>query len=170
LLAGQLKDRVAITMKFETIIPPRLLPAVRAIAPNCLRDVFSLSSRTPTSFFELIGETVLAPFSPATTGFVIEGQCRACRRDGHFNVGRKPLQLVNQTDQFQQSSNTKFTPFLKVIGNADVYCFDSTGAVRHWDHETGETVTIDKTFVEVFADELSELRKRKERMKSGKKA
>jgi hypothetical protein len=79
------------------------------------------------------------------------------------------MNIVKQTDQFQQSSNTKFTPFLKVIGNADVYCFDSTGAVRRWDHETGEAPTVDKTFVEVFADELSELRKRKERKKSGKK-
>jgi hypothetical protein len=80
------------------------------------------------------------------------------------------MDMATQTDQFQKSSGTKFTPFLKVIGNADVYCFDPTGAVRRWDHETGEAVAVGNTFVGVFADELSELRKRKEKKKSEKKA
>jgi hypothetical protein len=51
----------------------------------------------------------------------------------------------------------------------NVYCFDPDGAVRRWDHETSEAVIIDKTFVAVFAEELSELRKRKEKMKAEKK-
>jgi hypothetical protein len=79
------------------------------------------------------------------------------------------MDVRKQTARFQQSSGTKFVPFLKVIGDADVYCFDPDGAVRRWDHETSEAVIIDKTFVTVFADELSELRKRKEKTKAEKK-
>ncbi len=71
--------------------------------------------------------------------------------------------------QFQQTSGTKFAPFLKVIGNADVYCFDPNGAVRRWDHETGEASPVGKTFVTVFADELGELLKRKETKKAERK-
>jgi len=71
--------------------------------------------------------------------------------------------------QFQQTSGNRFAPFLKVIGNADVYCFDPQGTVRRWDHETREAVPVDKTFVAIFADELGELPKRKEKKKAEKK-
>jgi hypothetical protein len=79
------------------------------------------------------------------------------------------MDMRKQTDQFQRSSGTKLAPFLKVIGNADVYCFDPSGAVCRWDHETREAVAVGKTFVAVFADELGELRKRKERKRAERK-
>lgn len=105
-------------MKFETIIPPRLVPTVRAVAPSCLREILTGKSRTPTGFFELIGETVLPPFGPATTGFAIEGQCGVCRRDGYFNVGREPLQLAYEqplptcavAETYERFGNSRLTP------------------------------------------------------------
>ncbi len=115
---GNLKDYLACTLKFEMVIPPRLMPALRAVAPNCLREIVTSEERTPSGFFELIGETVLPPFSPATTGFATEGQCGVCRRDGYFNVGREPLQLVYDqpvptcavAETYERFGNSRLTP------------------------------------------------------------
>lgn len=71
------------------------------------------------------------------------------------------------TPQFRQHTNTRLVPFLKVLGDADVYCFDEEGAVRRWDHETGEAPVIQKSFLGVFEHEVGELRKRKDRKRSG---
>lgn len=71
-----------------------------------------------------------------------------------------------QTREFRQDTQTSFVPFLKVLCDADVYCFDERGAVRRWDHETGEAPLIHKAFPEVFAHEVEELRKQKDRKKA----
>ena len=68
-----------------------------------------------------------------------------------------------QTREFKEATQTVLVPFLKVIGDADVYCFDEIQKIRRWDHETGEAKMIEKTFTEVFTYEVAELRKRKDR-------
>jgi hypothetical protein len=70
------------------------------------------------------------------------------------------------TQKFRQDTGTALVPFLKVLGDADVYCFDEKGAVRQWNHETGETPLADKNFREVFIHEVEQLRERKARKKS----
>jgi hypothetical protein len=70
------------------------------------------------------------------------------------------------TRQFRENTQTALVPFLKVLGDADVYCFDEYGAAHRWDHETGDAPLIQKTFPEVFAHEVEELRKRKDRKKT----
>lgn len=77
------------------------------------------------------------------------------------------MDIRSQTSEFQQNTQTKLVPFLKILGDADLYCFDEQGAVRRWDHETGQAELVNKTFAEVFANEVEELRKRKERKKAG---
>jgi len=72
------------------------------------------------------------------------------------------------TKKFRQDTQTNLVPFLKVLGDADVYCFDGHGAVHRWQHETGDTEFIQKTFPEVFTYEIEELRKRKDRKKAEK--
>jgi hypothetical protein len=79
------------------------------------------------------------------------------------------LDIRKQTHDFQQSSGQKLVPFLKIIGDANIYCFDERGKVCRWDHETGETKLIEKSFEDVFAEEVAELKKRKERKKTEKK-
>jgi hypothetical protein len=68
-----------------------------------------------------------------------------------------------QTKQFNEGKNGKYAPFLKIIGNADEYCFDENQLIRRWDHETGEMPVVEKTFTEVLSFEVEELRKRKDR-------
>jgi len=52
---------------------------------------------------------------------------------------------------------------LKIVGNADVFCFDRDGKLRRWDHETGEAAVQERNFTELFAFEVAELRKLKDR-------
>jgi len=92
--AAKLKDGVSVTLKFEVVIPLRLVSALRALAPNCLREIHDAKSGDPLPFFELIGERVLPRFDAATTGFAKERPCSACQRDGFFNRAHVPLQLV----------------------------------------------------------------------------
>ncbi len=68
-----------------------------------------------------------------------------------------------QTPKFREETRTPLVPFLKVLMDADVYSFDEHGAVRRWDHETGEAPLVPKSFREVFAYEVEQLRKRKDR-------
>jgi hypothetical protein len=67
------------------------------------------------------------------------------------------------TRQFREETKTSLVPFLKILGDADIYCFDEHGSVRRWDHETGEAQRVEKSFREVFAHEVEQLRKRKDR-------
>jgi len=71
-----------------------------------------------------------------------------------------------QTKKFKTDTGHNVVPFLKVIGDADVYCFDSRGETARWDHETDELKAQGKTFAEVLAYEVGELKDRKERKKA----
>jgi hypothetical protein len=71
------------------------------------------------------------------------------------------------TQQFRSESGTNYVPCLKIVGNADVFCFDSAGRLRQWDHETGEAELQNCTFTELFAKQVTELRKRKDQKKAG---
>jgi hypothetical protein len=70
------------------------------------------------------------------------------------------------TRKFREDTKTSLVAFLKILGGADLYCFDEHGSVRRWDHETGEAQQVEKSFLEVFAHEVEQLRKRKDRKKA----
>lgn len=78
------------------------------------------------------------------------------------------MDIRKQTQEFQERTGLKIVPFFKIIGDADVYCFDDQGQVCRWEHETGATKVIGKSFEEVFSEELAELKRRKERKKAEK--
>lgn len=82
-----LEDRVCSTLLFEIVIPPRLVPTVRAVAPRCVRDVLDVTTREPTGSGELIPDLYLPPWSPSTLGIIRSKQlppCVRCGRDGHY--------------------------------------------------------------------------------------
>jgi len=118
---SNLKDRVASTLKYEIMIPPRLVPSLRAVEPNCLREIVTGKDRTPSGFFELIGETVFPPFGPSTTGYTTSEQCPICRRDGYFNIPHVPLQLAYDrsvptcavAETYERFGNSRPNPDLK---------------------------------------------------------
>ena len=67
---------------------------------------------------------------------------------------------------FQDGTGQVAIPFLKIIGDADVYCFDESGQVVRWNHEINELEATGHSFASVFEEELAELVKRKEKMKT----
>lgn len=67
-----------------------------------------------------------------------------------------------QVKLFREQTESKNVPFMKILGDADVYCFDEAGMVLRWDHETGEFASQQKTFSRVFEAEVKELRARKD--------
>jgi|GEM_PF-701298 len=76
------------------------------------------------------------------------------------------LDIDIQAQEFTTKVNSDYIPFLRVVGNADVYCFDKSGRIVQWDHELEEFNYIDKSFNELLESEMVELRKRKEQKKS----
>jgi len=94
---ARLKDRVSITLKHEVVLPPRLVPAIKAVAPQCVREIRDEKTGTPTPFFELIPEITLPPWGAATTGWCsseMDPPCPTCKRDGFFNIPKMPLKLA----------------------------------------------------------------------------
>ena len=79
------------------------------------------------------------------------------------------LSLRKKMHEFRAQTGTRLTPFLKIVGDADVYCFDASGQIVRWDHETASAAVVPKTFFEIVAAELKELRARKDRKKNEKK-
>lgn len=96
---SRLKNRVSNTLKFEVVIPPRLVGAIKSLAPQCLREIRTGKARATTPFFELIPEITLPRWSAATTGWCISNlkmtaPCPVCKRDGYFNTTKMQLRLA----------------------------------------------------------------------------
>ena len=91
-----LKNRVSNTLKFEVVIPPRLVSAIMSVAPQCLKEIRDATTGAETGFFQLIPEITLPKWSSATTGFCLsemDPPCSTCKRDGYFNITKIPLKL-----------------------------------------------------------------------------
>ena len=76
------------------------------------------------------------------------------------------MDIQIQRERFKQDTRHDVVPFLKVIGDADVYCFTSSQEVVRWDHETDVLEPQKKTFADVLEYEIAELKKRRERKKA----
>lgn len=71
-----------------------------------------------------------------------------------------------QTLTFRGETGHQVVPFLKIVGDADLYCFDKSGRVRRWRHETDELDPVDGCFLDVFELEVKDLKDRKGRKKT----
>jgi hypothetical protein len=81
-----------------------------------------------------------------------------------FGLAANTPELMNlemQSNIFQREISKNFIPFLKIIGDPDVYCFNRSGLIYRWDHELGDFNRIDMSFVQVLDFELGELKARK---------
>jgi hypothetical protein len=99
-------------------------------------------------------EHQIAPFWSFLYGIFVFGFSRAIPESMDIRV---------QTELFRRESGTLYVPCLKRLMDPDIYCFDNEGILRRWDHETQEAAPQDLTFTQLFAQELAELRKRKDR-------
>jgi len=78
--------------------------------------------------------------------------------------------MRRQAEAFRDAVGDTHVPFLKIMGDPDLYCFGKDGRIAQWSHETGEFSGIDKSFAEVLDFELAELKTRKERKKAQRAA
>lgn len=76
------------------------------------------------------------------------------------------MDMRRQADLFRRATDSTHVPFLKIMCDADLYCFGSDGRILRWEHETGEFRPVDGRFAELLDLELGELKTRKERKKA----
>lgn len=73
------------------------------------------------------------------------------------------MDLRANTATFREETGLALVPCLKIIGDANRYCFDSAGRLGEWDHETNEVEYDGRSFFEVLDNELAALQERKEK-------
>lgn len=71
-----------------------------------------------------------------------------------------------QTEIFRKEAGSACVPFLKIVGDADVYCFNAEGRICRWQHETGDFESVEESFLELFEREIKDLKERKEKKKA----
>lgn len=76
------------------------------------------------------------------------------------------MDIRKQKEAFGTLTGSKFVPFLKIMGQLDIYCFSETGDIFLWHHETGEFDPVEKSFPELLDSELLSLVERKEKKKA----
>lgn len=84
-----------------------------------------------------------------------------------FGIGQgipEWLDIRVQYEEFKELSDGELVPFLKVMGDADQYCFTRSGAIVQWHHETGETEPVEITFPQLLMREIRALEERKDQM------
>jgi len=72
------------------------------------------------------------------------------------------MQLRPAADEFKEMGH-RVVPFLKVIGDADVYCFDENGKIQRWSHEEDTFAPYDGSFFDVLRYEFLELEDRRKK-------
>jgi hypothetical protein len=73
------------------------------------------------------------------------------------------MNLETRAREFQAETGLTAIPFLKIISDADVYCFTENGDIARWSHETNELAPEAKSFFELLDYELGELVDRRDR-------
>ena len=87
-----------------------------------------------------------------------------------FSIGQEVpewLDLRVQYGQFQNVGFPDLLPIMRVVSDADRYCFTREGRLVHWCHETHETKTADESFSDCLMRELRALEERKDRVVRG---
>jgi hypothetical protein len=75
------------------IVAPAVASRLRSLGVEAFRPVVASESGEPLPFEQLLPQKVLPPFSPRSSGFEREDQCRTCGRDGFFDVPHVLLAL-----------------------------------------------------------------------------
>jgi hypothetical protein len=74
------------------------------------------------------------------------------------------LDLRVQFQEFREAGYPSLVPFLRRVGDANRYCFTSSGAIVEWDHEVPEEPSaVELSFSELLMRELRGLAERKDR-------
>lgn len=78
------------------------------------------------------------------------------------------LQLRRAWQRMAKDGHNELVPFLRIIGDADRYCFTANQKIVIWRHETpNEPEEISETFSEVLMREIQALENRKNRKIQG---
>jgi hypothetical protein len=89
---GMLKD-AANTLDFDLLLAPQVALKLQELGVANLASVQHWRTGEILPAMELRPERSLPPFSPMSTGYLIEGQCEVCKRDGHFSKVKAPYGL-----------------------------------------------------------------------------
>lgn len=87
-----------------------------------------------------------------------------------FGIGRglpEWLDLQSQYQSFQAGGSSNLLPFMRIVSDADRYCFTRDSTIVHWCHETNNTENVGGTFSDCLMRELSALEQRKDRVAQG---
>ena len=87
-----------------------------------------------------------------------------------FGIGQdipEWLDLRSQYQLFQANGSPDLLPFLRVVSDADRYCFTREGKIVHWSHETNATEDVDGSFADCLLRELHALAQRKDQVVHG---
>ena len=71
------------------------------------------------------------------------------------------MRLDFVAERFQKNTGYKCAPVLQIIGDADVYCVDSSGALVRYDHESNALIPEADDFWVIFEREVEQLKNRK---------
>ncbi len=75
------------------------------------------------------------------------------------------MQIGPAAEEFAKMGHTVL-PILKVIGDADVYCFNPAGEIRRWMHEEDIFEPFEGSFFDLLEYEFKELDGRRKRKKA----
>lgn len=75
------------------------------------------------------------------------------------------MRLDVAAEAFQRDTELAAAPILRIVGDANLYCVDPTGAIVRFDHETNELEPVKMNFWQLLEHETSELRARKDQKK-----
>jgi hypothetical protein len=80
--------------------------------------------------------------------------------------GSEPwMRLADAAESFQKQTGLKAAPVLRIVGDADLYCVDSAGALVQFLNEEARLEPIKMGFWELLEREIRELASRKSRKK-----
>lgn len=71
------------------------------------------------------------------------------------------MDLARAAHEFQAETELKALPFMKIIGDVNVYCFDSVGQIVRYNHERNELEESEHSFFDFLSYELGALVNRK---------
>jgi len=74
------------------------------------------------------------------------------------------LDLTAEYEKFRTQGLPDLLPFMRVVSDADPYCFTRDGRIVRWYHETNETKSIELSFSDCLLQELHALEQRKDRV------
>jgi len=75
------------------------------------------------------------------------------------------MRLADAAELFQKQTGFKAAPILRIVGDADLYCVDSVGALVRFRHEESALEPVKLGFWELLDREIQELSVRKARKK-----